>query len=84
MPRLVPLVLDKRRPGRSVWAFRAMRDRPLLPSMGAAARDDDDIHLTGLRCREIKGGGGGAGDGGEDNEAGWTEKDSRRPSNTQV
>ena len=29
---------DERRPGRSVWAFRAMRDRALLPSMGAVAR----------------------------------------------
>ena len=28
---------DERRPGRSVWAFRAMRDRALLPFMGAAA-----------------------------------------------
>ena len=29
---------DERRPGRSVWAFRAMLDRALPPSMGAVAR----------------------------------------------
>ena len=29
---------DERKPGRSVWAFRAMHDRALPPSMGAAAR----------------------------------------------
>ena len=39
----------------------------------------DSRRPDGLRCREMKGGGGGGGDGGEDNEAGWTEKDSRRP-----